>query len=125
MVPHPESARIHDAAEARQWWSRRRLVYNAVLVAAGMASLTVQAAILELTKCEISELDLTPMTLVYRAAGYLAAMGVANLAYSLAPLAEHWWNPSRVDAFRQWTFGLGLAVSFALPFLFLAKCKGN
>ena len=87
-----------------------------------MASLTVQAAILELTKCEISELDLTPMTLVYRAAGYLAAMGVANLAYSLAPLAEQWWNPSRVNAFRQWTFGLGLAVCFAVPFLFLAKC---
>ena len=89
-----------------------------------MASLTVQAAILEITKCEISELDLTPMTLVYRAAGYLAAMGIANLAYSVAPLAERWWNPSRVHSFRQWTFGLGLAVSFTLPFLFLEKCKG-
>jgi hypothetical protein len=92
-----------------------------------MASLTVYAGLLELSKCEIREQDLTPMTLVYQACGYLAAMGVANLVYSLVPLAERRLLPARVERFRRRAFWVVLAISFALPFaaplLFLMRCR--
>lgn len=111
---------------ARAWWEKRRFVYNAGLVVAGMASLTLDAAILELSRCRIEEKDLTPLTLVYAAAGYLAAMGLANLTYSLAPVLERRLQRDQRKRFRNWGFGLYLGVSFVLPFTiplrFLAHC---
>lgn len=111
---------------ARRWWGKRRLVYNAGLVVAGMGSLTFHAAVLELSGCRLDEENLEPMTLVYRALGYLAAMGFANLAYSLAPRWEAHLHPANVGRFRSWTFGLGFGISFVLPFtvplLFIARC---
>ena len=126
MIPIPQE----PPAGARAWWEKRRLAYNAVLVVAGMASLTFHAALLELTGCATEELGITPMTLVYRALGYLAAMAAANLCYGLAPLLE-----TRLAArlgcsstsFRQWSFGLVCGISFLLPFLapvlFLSRCR--
>jgi hypothetical protein len=111
---------------ARSWWGKRRLPYNAGLVAAGMASLTLHAALLELSQCRMAEGELTPFTLIYKLLAYLAAMGLANLCYSLAPLVEARLHPHRIDAFRRWAFGLGFGVSVALPFVgplaFLARC---
>ncbi len=111
---------------ARSWWEKRRFLYNAGLVVAGMASLTLDAAILELSRCRIEEQDLSPLTLVYGAAGYLAAMGLANLTYSLGPVLERRLQPDQRKQFRTWAFGLYFGVSFVLPFTiplrFLVHC---
>jgi len=126
VIPIPEESRIG----ARAWWEKRRLAYNAVLVVAGMASLTFHAALLELSNCAMEELRITPLTLVYRALGYLAAMALANLCYSLAPVVETRLTASLGccrASFRRWSFGLGCGISFVLPFLvpllFLAHCQ--
>jgi hypothetical protein len=91
-----------------------------------MSSLTFLAGVLEFSKCPAPDLESAPMKLVYLAAGYGAAMGLANLVYSLGPLAESRLDPAQVDSFRRWAFGLGFAVSFVLPFVpsavFLARC---
>ena len=111
---------------ARSWWEKRRFLYNAGLIVAGMASLTLRAAILELSNCRLEEQNLSPLTLVYAAAAYLAAMGLANLTYSLAPVVEERLHPDHPKQFRIWAFGLFFAVSFVLPFTislrFLAHC---
>jgi len=118
---------VKSATAARAWWGKRRLIYNAGLVVAGMASLTFHAALLELSNCRMEEMDLTPLTLVYRALGYLGAMGLANLCYSLAPALETRLQPVHPARFRSWTFGLGLGISCGLPFvaplLFVARCR--
>jgi hypothetical protein len=91
-----------------------------------MSSLTFLAGVLEFSRCTAPDLESAPLKLVYLAAGYFVAMGVANLIYSLGPLAESKLEPERVAAFRRWSFGLGFAISFALPFVgpvvFLARC---
>ena len=111
---------------ARSWWEKRRFLYNAGLIVAGMASLTLRAAILELSNCRLEEENLSPLTLVYVAVAYLAAMGLANLTYSLAPAVERRIHPDRLKQFRIWTFALFFALSFVLPFTFslrfLAHC---
>ena len=103
------------------------MVYNAGLIVAGMAALTFYAAALELAKCQGPELEIAPLTLVYQALGYMAAMALANLLYSLGPVAESWLKPARVDTFRRWVFGSGFATSCALPLvaplLYLVRCR--
>ena len=108
------------------WWRKRRLVYNAGLILAGMSSLTFLAGSLEFANCAAPDLQSVPMKLVYLALGYMVAMGLANLVFSLGPLTESRLKLEHVATFRRWAFGLGFAVSFALPFvgpmLFLAHC---
>ena len=117
---------MKPSPSAREWWGKRRLFYNAGLVAAGMASLTLHAALLELTNCRMEETGLEPLALVYRALGYAGFMVLANLCYSAAPALESRLKPAGPERFRFWTFSLGLAISCALPFaaplLFLARC---
>ena len=92
-----------------------------------MASLTLHAVLLELSSCRMDETGLRPVALVYRAIGYIAAMGLANLCYSLAPVLEIRLQPASPERFRAWTFGLGLGISCVLPFLspllFLTRCQ--
>ena len=123
----PAHGAVTRAADSKAWWAKRRLVLNAALVAAGMASLTVDAALLELSRCTIPKSDLTPMTLVYQALEYLGAMAVANAAWFAAGQLERRLDAPRVPAYRRWTFGLALASSALLPFLspllLLARCR--
>ena len=111
---------------ARAWWEKRRFLYNAGLVFAGMGSLTLHAAILELSSCRMNEQDLSPMTLVSRAGWYLGAMALANLAYSLAPILETRLRPANPGRFRNCAFILFFGISFVLPFTvplrFIARC---
>src|SRR5689334_5295769 len=110
----------------RDWWRKRRLVYNAGLVVAGMSAMTLLAAVLEFSGCRAPDVQSAPLKLVYLALAYGAAMGLANLVYSLAPLLESKVRPEVAPRFRRWTFGIGFGVSCALPFvmpiLFLARC---
>ena len=118
--------RADDCDSARAWWEGRRLLYNGGLVFAGMGSLTLHAAILELSSCRLNEQDLSPITLVARAGWYLGAMVLANLAYSLAPLFEERVRPASPGRFRNCAFSLWFGISFVLPFtvpvLFIAHC---
>jgi hypothetical protein len=122
----PMQARLTLTASTQIWWRKRRLVYNAGLVLSGMSSLTFLAGVLEFSKCSAPDLADVPFKLVYLAVGYGVAMVLANLAFSLGPLAESTLKPEQVSGFRRWAFGLGFAVSFALPFVgpvvFLARC---
>ena len=103
------------------------MIYNAGLVVAGMSALTLLAVGLEFSKCRGPDLENAPLNLVYLAAGYFAAMGVANLLYSIGPLIEARLEPDRVARFRRWAFGSGFAISVALPLavpmVFLARCR--
>ena len=91
-----------------------------------MASLTLHAVLLELSNCNMDELHLAPLALVYRALGYAGVMVLANLCYSLAPIVEERLQPARAERFRRWAFGLLAGICCALPFagplLFLARC---
>jgi hypothetical protein len=92
-----------------------------------MSALTLLAVVLEFSGCRAPDLQSAPLKLVYLALGYGAAMGLANLLYSLGPRMEARLQPARVAPFRRWAFGLGLGVSAALPFAatfaFLARCR--
>ncbi len=102
-------------AAARKWWGRRRLVYNAGLVASGMAAFCTAAMMREFARNPSPETGVTPFTLLFQVLGYMLAMGVANLCYSLGPVVERWVRPEKVEAYRHWTFGAGLAVSVMAP----------
>ena len=112
---------------AQTWWRKRRLVYNAGLVVAGMSAMTLLAMVLEFSRCRAPDIQGAPLKLVYLALGYGAAMGVANLLFSLGPLLEARLPAARVARFRRWAFALGFGISMALPlavpFVFLARCR--
>jgi hypothetical protein len=89
--------------------------------------MTFLAVILEFSRCRAPDLQSAPLKLVYLALAYGAAMGVANLLYSLGPLLETRLQPARVAQFRHWVFGLGLGISMVLPMaapvIFLVSCR--
>jgi hypothetical protein len=94
---------------------------------AGMSAMTLLAMVLEFSRCRPPDIPSAPLKLVYLALGYGAAMGLANLLFSLGPRIEARLQPARVERFRRWAFGLGFAISvalpLALPLLFLARCE--
>jgi hypothetical protein len=102
-------------------------VYNAGLIVAGMSAMTLLAVLLEFSGCPPPDLQSAPLKLVYLAAGYAVAMGLANLLFSLGPWLEARLPAARVDSFRRWAFGSGFGLSVSLPFvalvLFLRHCR--
>jgi hypothetical protein len=92
-----------------------------------MSALTLLAVVLEFSTCRAPDLQGAPLKLVYTALGFGAAMGLANLLYSLCPRMEARFQPAQVAPFRRWAFGLGLGFSAALPFVatiaFLGRCR--
>jgi len=90
-----------------------------------MAALTLEAALLELSKCQSPDLEDAPWKLVFAGLGYFAAIGLANVIYSLAPRVESRIRPERVAIFRKLAFGLGFSISLALPFVTLRAFFGG
>jgi hypothetical protein len=105
-----------DAVSAVDWWSQRRRAYNLALLVAGFAAFMAYAAVLE-TRCGAApDVEITVFTIAVQVVGYLVAMGVANLFYNLGKWSETRLCPRNVAAYRRRTWGLGLAISVALPF---------
>ena len=74
------------------------------------------AAVLE-TRCDpASDVDITIFTTAVQGFGYLVAMAIANLFYSLGCWSEMRAMPRNVATYRRRVWGLGLAFSVALPF---------
>jgi hypothetical protein len=92
-----------------------------------MSALTFLAVALEFSRCRAPDLQGAPLKLVYLALGYGAAMGLANLLFSLGALLETRLQPASVARFRYWAFGLGFGISVAAPLtapiLFLMRCR--
>ena len=104
-----------DTVGARTWWRRQRLVYNAGLVAAGMAAFCAAGMIREFSRKPVPETGVTPFTLLFQMLEYLAAMAAANLCYSLGPALERFVREDRVEQYRRWAFGCGFVVSLIAP----------
>lgn len=60
--------------------------------------------------------EVTAFTVAFQAAGYLVAMAVANVCYSLAPLSERMVQPADVERYRCRCYRLGYWFSVLLPF---------
>ena len=107
---------IADARERAEWWKRRRLRYNAGLVAAGVLAFCAYAAVFELKLRDQPDAEITLMTIGVQGVGYLVMMVIANICYFLGPLAERVIRPAEPLRFRKTTYLLGCGFSFALPF---------
>jgi len=91
-----------------------------------MSAMTLLAVVLEFSRCRAPDIQGAPLKLVWLALGYAAAMAFANLVFSLGPFIEAKLRPENVNRFRRWSFGLGFAISMALPLtlpiVYLSRC---
>jgi hypothetical protein len=100
---------------AKQWWSRRRSVYNVALVIAGIVAFFAYAAVVG-TRCSgRPDVEISGLTIAIQGMGYLIAMVTANLLYNLGYWSERLLRPRKGEAYRSRVFALGLGLSVALP----------
>ena len=99
-----------------EWWSKQRAWYNMALILAGMGAFLAYAGVLAIRCAGDPEVEITIFTMAFQGVGYLIAMAFANLCYRLGVFAEELVRPRDVTTFRRAAFGLGVALSVALPF---------
>jgi hypothetical protein len=108
--------RSEPASSAKAWWSHRRPLYNVALVVAGVAAFLAYVAVVG-TRCSgVPDVEISGLTTLLQGFGYLIAMAVANLFYSLGAFSESLLRPRDAVSYRRWAFRLGLGFSMALPF---------
>jgi hypothetical protein len=105
-----------DSVSPSEWWSRRRRLYNVVLLIAGFVAFLAYAAVLETRCAPVSDVEITIFTIAVQGVGYLVAMAIANLFYNLGSWSESRLRPLDVTRYRRWTWGIGVSFSVALPF---------
>ncbi len=99
------------------WWDARRLRYNIALVIAGIAAFILYLVALEVRCREVPGVEVTLFTTAFQGIGYLVAMGVANLCYTLGPALESRLGRRNVAEYRRTAYRAGLWFSVSLPFL--------
>jgi hypothetical protein len=102
---------------AEFWWNARLPRYNAWLVGAGLLGFLLYAAVIEVACTCDSEAEITLFAIPFQALGYLFAMAVANLCYSLGYIVERILKPRDVARYRRVTFAAGVGLSVAPPLL--------
>jgi hypothetical protein len=101
---------------AKEWWSRRRPVYNVALVVAGIGAFFAYAAVLG-TRCSgMPEVEITVFTMALQGLAYLILMAAANLLYNFGYWSERLIRPRNGENYRERLFIVGVAVLVALPF---------
>ncbi|HEX4273242.1 MAG TPA: hypothetical protein VHZ32_17760 [Rhizomicrobium sp.] len=103
------------AADRQIWWGSHRRLYNVWLVGAGAVAFLSYCAIVWTGCPEVDEFEITAFTIAFQAVGYLIAMLLANICYSLGPMSERMLLPRNPFLYRKITFWLGVAFSVALP----------
>ena len=102
-----------------KWWERRRLAYNAVVGAGGVATIGIAAV--------VSQLLGFPMTLGDLLAPVIPIGIIANLCYTLGPLTESFlhkiWGRD-VLATGPHLFRAGLILSLGATFVFPTLLMG-
>jgi hypothetical protein len=109
--------RSADPVPKADWWSQRRVRYNVSLVIAGVSAFALYAALVWLFRDRLPDVEITALTTLFQAFGYLVAMAVANVCYLLGPWSERVLKPTDIGAYRERTYGLGLWFSVLLPFV--------
>lgn len=118
------SERHLTGGEVVRWWEVRRLAYNAVLLAVGLATITgyewLMSKLIPLGEDAIEPMGLVVLVVLYGA--------MANLCYTLGWIIELWRRKTDPVAARQrgqWMFRAGLlfsSVLTSLPFWFACVC---
>lgn len=106
-----------DPQSAAQWWGERRLPYNLGLVGAGIGAFLAYIALVWTFEDHLNQVEITAFTVTFQALGYLAAMAVANICFSLGPLSERVLKPANLTSYRTIAYRLGFWFSVLLPFL--------
>jgi hypothetical protein len=99
------------------WWSRRRLKYNIMLVVAGLTAFLAMALVGDRFCTADRDFEITVFTIAFQSVGYLIAMAIANVFYGLGPLCEHLFKQRNLTLYRYAAFSTGVVVSVALPLL--------
>ena len=116
--------RLLTRGEIVRWWELRRLVYNAVLLVIGVASISgcewLMTKIIPLGEDAIEPMGLVVVVVIYGA--------MANFCYTLGWVVELWGRKADPVAARrrgEWRFRVGLlfsSVLTSLPFWFACVC---
>ena len=122
-MPSVDTTLRTEHTDATAWWEKRRKLYNGALVVAGLGAFACYAAVLDHFSCEgpdcrgsAEDTEITLFTIAFQGAGYLFAMGVANVMFGLGAFSERIVLPKNVERWRRSCFLLGLSFSVALPF---------
>jgi len=86
-------------------------------VIAGIAAFILYLVALEVRCREVPGVEVTLFTTAFQGIGYLVAMGVANLCYTLGPALESRLGRRNVAEYRRTAYRAGLWFSVSLPFL--------
>jgi hypothetical protein len=105
-----------DMLSAREWWSGRRWLYNLALLIAGFTAFLAYAAVVGTWCAAAPDVEITIFTAAVQGVGYLIAVAIANLFYNRGSWSETRLRPREVGTYRRWSWGLGIALSVALPF---------
>jgi hypothetical protein len=81
-----------------------------------LAAFSIYAWVVETRCAGAPDVEITIFTMAFQGVGYLVAMAVANVFYNLGRWSEVRLQPHDIASFRKWVWGLGLAISVALPF---------
>jgi hypothetical protein len=108
---------LEESSSTSTWWEARRGHYNKGLLIAGLAAFVLYAVVVSVRIAPVNpDAEVTLFTTVLQAAGYLVAMGIANLFYGLGPLVERRLRPTDVQRYRARAYALGYGLSVTLPF---------
>ena len=118
MVSSIERADSRDMGPsgAADWWARRWLRYNVILVAAAPVSFVCLLVVWGLYETRLPCLEITGFTVFGGAVLFAVGLALANVFYLLAPLVERLVRPGNEASFRSRLFALGTAFSLLLIF---------
>lgn len=105
--------------DAWLWWQERRLRYNLILAAAGLAAYGVAVALNYAFNHPVWRDWRSGLgTTLFLAVAYLIVMGFANICYLLGPAVEAWVKPHDIHRYRRNAFAMGAWGSLIVPFCF-------
>jgi hypothetical protein len=106
-----------DVADDPNWWAKRRWLYNALLVLAGLTAFAGIVAAGNTVCATDPDFEITAFTTAFQTVGYAVAMGIANIFYGLGPVVERWVKPRNLSFYRSAAFAGGSTISVAAPLL--------
>ena len=90
----------------RAWWSSQRRRYNILMIVAALISAVCLFAVWAIFEERLPCLEITGASLLFGAALFLIALGIANICYFVGPLSELVIRPE-----TRRTFDVGVMVS--------------
>ncbi|MEO7996811.1 MAG: hypothetical protein ABI852_05170, partial [Gemmatimonadaceae bacterium] len=122
---------MHNSLSAHDWWAAQRRRYIITLLVGGALGFIVYATVVSSSVCASDvDAEITIFTTFFQGIGFLFAVGVADVCYSLGgKIVQKFVPAGRVHIALRYAYWAGVTFSLALiatvPILAYVSCSNS